>query len=90
MNPCGPTEAAQDGRVPEGRHDCRAVKRPAICGLTGRQARKRVRRSPAGTVSIATRLTQLLMMSRTVIPAGIIGSTCSWYGIMTSSTYGPG
>jgi len=33
---------------------------------------------------------QLLMMSLTVPPAGIIGSTCSWYGTRTSRTYGPG
>ena len=29
-----------------------------------------------------------LMISRTVIPLGIMGSTCSWYGTWTSSTYG--
>ena len=30
--------------------------------------------------------TQALITSRTVIPPGIIGSTCSWYGTRTSST----
>src|SRR5262245_9375509 len=54
----------------------------------------------AGLLDIALQLAQLpllpvhappsyaLMMSRTVAPPGIIGSTCSWYGTSTSSTYG--
>ena len=29
------------------------------------------------------------IISRTVRPLGIIGRTCSWYGVITSSKYGP-
>src|SRR5207237_92062 len=55
----------------------------------------------AGLLEVALQLAQLallpvhapppyaLMMSRTVAPPGIIGSTCSWYGTSTSSRYGP-
>ena len=34
----------------------------------------------------AAKLDHALIISRTVMPPGIIGSTCSWYGTRTSST----
>src|SRR5262245_54184849 len=38
---------------------------------------------------LASVRTQDLMISLTVMPEGIMGSTCSWYGTRTSSRYGP-
>src|SRR5437899_6135834 len=54
----------------------------------------------AGLLEVALQLAQLpllavhapppyaLIMSRTVDPPGIIGSTCCWYATSTSSSYG--